>query len=53
MILSRLLAYRFMGWRKRDLAGLGLALVVGLVVGSARLLKDALDAILNDQGVPW
>jgi hypothetical protein len=37
VILTRILAYRYQGWRKRDLAGIALAVAVGTAAGLAHI----------------
>lgn len=40
MILTRILAYRYQGWRKRDLAGIALAVAVGTAAGLAHVVNN-------------
>lgn len=40
MILTRIIAYRYQGWRKRDLAGIALAAAVGTAAGLGHLARN-------------
>jgi hypothetical protein len=47
MTIDRLLFWRPGGWRKRDLAGISAAVLVGAVYGGAVALKHSIDAYLD------